>query len=72
MTDADRASHRPVRMERRHFCFIAEVLKDLRNEPYCCQKTVDAVVREFMRQLRRTNSRFDADRFERATQWVQS
>ena len=62
-------ANRTISLQRRHFEFIAEVLKDLRNEPYCCQKTLDAVVREFIRQLPRTNSRFNADRFERATQW---
>jgi hypothetical protein len=53
-------------LQRRHFEFIAAVIKDLRNEPYCCQRTLDAVAREFMRQLPRTNARFNADRFERA------
>ena len=57
-------------LQRRHFEFIAEVLKDLRKTD-CCQRTLDAIVAEFMRQLPRTNSRFNADRFERATQWGQ-
>jgi hypothetical protein len=53
-------------LQRRHFEFIAAVIKDLRNEPYCCQRTLDAVAREFMRQLPRTNARFNAERFEKA------
>ena len=54
-------------MQRRHFQFIADVLWDLRHEPAIDQATLHMIVREFARQLRRTNSRFDADRFINAT-----
>jgi hypothetical protein len=53
-------------MQRRHFEFIASVLRDLEHEPAIDQSTLQAIVREFSRQLKRTNAGFDADRFIRA------
>jgi hypothetical protein len=54
-------------MQRRHFKFIADVLWDLRHEPAIDQPTLQMVAREFARQLKRTNTRFDAERFIDAT-----
>jgi len=53
-------------MQKRHFQFIADTLWDLRHEPAVDQPTLKMIVDEFARQLKRTNSRFDADRFVRA------
>jgi len=54
-------------MQRRHFKFIADVLWDLRHEPAIDQSTLKMIVNEFARQLKRTNNRFDAERFIDAT-----
>jgi hypothetical protein len=54
-------------MQRRHFKFIADVLSDLRHEPAIDQPTLQMIAQEFARQLKRTNSRFDPDRFISAT-----
>jgi hypothetical protein len=50
-------------MQRRHFQLIADVLWDLRHEPAVEQATLLMVIREFQRQLKRTNPKFDGERF---------
>jgi hypothetical protein len=55
-------------MSKKDFELIAQTIKSLRLEPACESNTLDAVAREFAHNLRTTNSRFNVDRFLRATQ----
>ena len=55
-------------MSRKDFELIAQTIKSLRYEPACESNTLDMIAREFARNLITTNSRFNADRFIRATQ----
>jgi hypothetical protein len=54
---------RQINMQRRHFCFLAEVINSLKNEPFIDEATRKALAREFSRRLRATNSQFKPDRF---------
>ena len=57
MTEADRRYPKPIELQRRHFCFIAEVIAKLDGEAR------EQVAHAFADCLRSTNGRFKRDRF---------
>jgi hypothetical protein len=60
MTEADRRYPKPIELQRRHFCFIAEVIAKLDSEAR------EQVAHAFADCLRSTNGRFKRERFLQA------
>lgn len=52
-----------VELQHRHFCFIASVLSELPDHADSLRTQKQSVINAFVAACRRSNSRFDADRF---------
>lgn len=66
MNGRDSATMRKhVTLEHRHFCFIAAVLAEMKPEPLFpnAKAQWDSTVNAFVAACKRSNGRFDADRF---------
>jgi len=61
-----RTANKHIELQHRHFCFIADCLRDSKPEPHWdANKTAQwqSVVNSFVAACRRSNGRFDPDRF---------